>query len=119
MVMTRDYNEEYIRSRSVETENGCWEWSRSITKDGYGQAGHPTEKRAHRLSWTIYKGPIPMFEIICHKCDNQLCVNPEHLFIGSHADNLRDAVSKGRIDLKARSAHARKGHLKQRSTETK
>jgi hypothetical protein len=111
MTMWANYNQDYIRSRSIETENGCWEWTRSITKDGYGQAGHPTEKRAHRLSWNIFKGEIPMFDIVCHKCDNRRCVNPDHLFLGSHRDNLQDAVNKGRIDLKARSALGRAGHL--------
>src|ERR1700722_12026434 len=106
MVMRVFYNQQYIHSRCIEHENGCWNWNRSITRDGYGQTGHPTEKRAHRLSWEIFKGPIPMLVIVCHKCDNRRCVNPEHLFLGSHRDNLQDAVSKGRIDLKARSVHA-------------
>jgi hypothetical protein len=84
-----------------EKADGCWVWKASTTRGGYGQiGGFKGEKwsmlRAHRISYILYKGPIPDGQLVCHSCDNRLCVNPKHLFLGSHKDNIEDCIIKGR-----------------------
>ena len=77
--------------------NGCIEWTRSTTKFGYGQIaveGHTTT--THRLAWKLANGPIPDGMHVLHHCDNPPCCNPEHLFVGTHADNMADRDKKGR-----------------------
>lgn len=104
-------DEAFIKNRIAIDSNGCWIWQRSMTWDGYGQVSGLGEARAHRLSWRIFKGLIPAYSVICHTCDNRACVNPDHLFVGSHSDNRRDAINKGRIDVHALSKHANSFHI--------
>jgi hypothetical protein len=77
---------------------GCWEWTASRTSLGYGKIGTTRSvwEFAHRIMWMLVHGPIPDGHIICHRCDNPPCVNPDHLFLGSHLDNFRDSQSKKR-----------------------
>jgi transcriptional regulator with XRE-family HTH domain len=82
-----------------EKAAGCWNW-KSATVKGYGvlQLSSPRILvKAPRMSWLIYRGVIPEGLMVLHTCDNPLCVNPDHLFVGSAADNTRDARSKGRL----------------------
>lgn len=75
----------------------CWFRIGSKFANGYGRF-HQNHKalRAHRFSWTLHNGKIPEGLIVCHECDNPLCVNPKHLWLGTNADNNIDTVKKGR-----------------------
>jgi len=86
--------------RSILIGDGCWEWQ-GITATGYGAIYLGDQRiRAHRFSWELHFGPIPDGMLVCHHCDNRLCVRPSHLFLGSSADNIHDAIAKGRLDLR-------------------
>jgi hypothetical protein len=78
--------------------DGCWTWTGSVSHQGYARFvinGH--EYRASRLMWELHYGSAPSDKLLaCHKCDNPVCVNPDHLFLGTQLDNMRDKVSKNR-----------------------
>lgn len=88
----------------VRKTEGCWFWTGAFNKPigkkwRYGVISAGTGngiKTAHRLSWEMHFGPIPGGLLVCHRCDEPSCVRPDHLFLGSHADNSRDMVLKGR-----------------------
>lgn len=77
----------------------CWLWTGTRHNWGYGMFTEPrTKKRfgAHRAAYAEKVGPIPPGMFVCHSCDVPACVNPAHLFLGTHVDNMRDMVAKGR-----------------------
>ncbi len=78
--------------------SGCWIWTACITETtGYGAFKLGTKRvDVHRLSYSLLKGEIPTGLFICHTCDNKRCVNPDHLFAGTHQDNMDDRVKKGK-----------------------
>lgn len=84
--------------RKVRVTPGCWEWLGGRFSRGYGRfAAEPTlSVRAHRYAWEVMNGPIPAGLIVCHHCDNPICVNHAHLFLGTHKDNAEDRDRKGR-----------------------
>lgn len=75
---------------------GCHLWKGGTLKEYGSFALLGKTKLAHRLAWEISRGPIPDGLFVCHRCDNPRCVNPDHLFVGTHTDNMRDMHSKGR-----------------------
>lgn len=79
-------------------ESNCWEFQGAKTNDGYGQIKiDGINHRAHRLAYSLYVGEIPEGMLVCHRCDNPPCCNPDHLFLGSDADNTSDKVAKERV----------------------
>jgi hypothetical protein len=74
---------------------GCWLWTGDISGDGYPVL-HFRGRKMHRVSYTVFIGPIPIGLQVLHHCDTPICVNPEHLFLGTNADNVADKVRKGR-----------------------
>lgn len=84
----------------ADEPDSCWGWRGVLDKDGYGRYGidgrQGGEKRAHRVAYALSKGPIPDGMVVRHSCDSRTCTNPKHLLIGTHADNVRDRVQRGR-----------------------
>lgn len=85
-----------FNSKIIKT-NFCWNWSGSKISNRYGGIQFGKEYRlAHRVSWELNFGKVPENMCVCHRCDNGLCVNPDHLFLGSHDDNMMDKAIKKR-----------------------
>ena len=94
----------------VNKTDGCWEWTAYLNKQGYGRYGIGSNVyRAHRLAFEEAYGPIPEGMFVCHKCDNPSCVRPDHLFLGTNSDNLKDCSAKGRHP-NANKTHCPYGH---------
>lgn len=115
----------------ITEERGCWEWTAHLFDAGYGgfAVTHSKKVGAHRFSYALHYGEIPAGLSVLHKCDNRSCVNPQHLFLGTQGDNVRDCVAKGRnrygntqhFAAAARRAktHCRNGHPLDRVTVLK
>lgn len=81
---------------TVDERSGCWLWIGSTVTDGYGVWVAHGQRTAHRAAYVMHKGAIPNGLHVLHKCDQPNCVNPEHLFLGTHQDNMADLRAKGR-----------------------
>lgn len=92
-----DIYEKFDEYTTPVTESGCIIWLKAISKKGYGRATfNGRVVPAHRVSYILSEGEIPDGMIVCHSCDIPSCVNPNHLFLGTHKDNAQDAIKKGR-----------------------
>ena len=81
----------------IKEVNGCWEWQGYVQWNGYGKVLYKGKNlSAHRLSYALFDGDIPAGIVVCHRCDNRKCVNPDHLILGPDKDNYEDSVRKGR-----------------------
>lgn len=87
----------YLKNLVTHKEDGCIHWSGSVGNHGYGVFNHANVHYVtHRAAYIEFIGPIPEGLYVCHKCDVKICVNPDHLFVGSHQDNVMDMVRKRR-----------------------
>ena len=82
----------------VNKTSACWNWKTGKYSAGYGAFSlHGYNTRAHRFAWELAYGQIPEGLEVCHHCDNPACVRPDHLFLGTQKQNIRDGINKGRI----------------------
>lgn len=100
----------------INKTDSCWLWTAAKYVDGYGafRLRDPRrQERAHRVAWQIYHGPIPSGQHVLHRCDVRECVNPEHLWLGTNLDNIRDRQRKGRGLVGDRNHQRQKTHCPQ------
>jgi hypothetical protein len=98
MILTDKQKSNFLKKFIQTSSNDCWGWTGAkFKKNGYGAFGiNYKMKLAHRVSYEIFIEQIPTDLCVLHKCDNPLCVNPNHLFLGTHRDNMQDMVKKSR-----------------------
>lgn len=95
----RNHNYLFWSKIKILGYDDCWEWQAFKDQDGYGKYScwkDGNEQRVHRIMWILKFGSIPNGMLVCHKCDNPKCVNPNHLFLGTHYDNIKDKIDKNR-----------------------
>ena len=103
----------------VDKTKDCWEWTASKDGKGYGHFGVKGKMVvSHRVSWMLANGDIPENGCILHKCDNPLCVRPDHLFLGSQQDNMLDMSQKGRRSKGQKHSETQRGENNGRSKIT-
>lgn len=96
MVHNATTKENFLQ-RVKKMDNGCWIWTGYVDEIGYGIIGAQGKNwKTHRLSWFYFNGNIPNGKKVLHKCDVRNCVNPDHLFLGTQSDNMKDCKNKGR-----------------------
>lgn len=92
---------ERFEAKYVKVESGCWEWTGAMDGGGYGIfKSNKKTNNAHRWSYKIYIGEIPIGLNVCHECDNRKCVNPSHLKAATQRVNIQDAQDRNRIARK-------------------
>ena len=82
----------------IKNEDDCWNWTACVARSGRGSFsdGKYVKRQAHRVAYWLATGEEPRKKMVLHSCDNPICCNPKHLFLGSHADNMKDMANKQR-----------------------
>lgn len=99
----------FWQSVDMRGPDECWPWKGGTNGHGYGACGYANRRsNASRVAYIMAHGePETIGKVVCHRCDNPICCNPAHLWLGTHGDNVRDCVRKGRQRLKFGAAHHR------------
>jgi hypothetical protein len=99
-VPIKEYKQQKLQKillRTITTKSGCMEYQGNIDQYGYGKISvFNKTKHTHRHVWELLNGELDNIIHVLHKCDNRKCVNPDHLFLGTNLDNMRDCINKGR-----------------------
>lgn len=91
-----------------EPNSGCWLWTENVTQGGYGYLDFNCRRwRAHRLAYAAFVGPFDESLVVCHRCDTPSCINPDHLWLGTQGDNVRDCARKHRYPVGANHPRAK------------
>lgn len=111
MKIVKQNLESFLDACMPEPNSGCFIWLKSLMKNGYGRSSlihnNKIHRLAHRVSWILHYGVIPEDKMVLHKCDNRLCVNPTHLFLGTAKDNTHDMLDKFRMAYGIKHGQAR------------
>jgi hypothetical protein len=107
-----EYIKEKLKNYKINTKTDCWLWNGATTNFGHGRIKINNKFfSVHRLSYIIHIGKIPKELFVCHHCDNPSCINPQHLFIGTRSDNMKDAYNKGRLKIPHNKGENVPGHI--------